>query len=458
MSQIIRLKKGFEINLAGEAKKEVVSVQQPETFSVKPTDFPGVQRPKTLVKVGDNIKAGTPVFVGKNYPEVNFASPVSGEVVEVVRGEKRALLEIRILADSNLEYEENKTFTPSDIGNANSEELKNQLVGSGVWPFLVQRPFAVVADPREKPKAIFISGFDSSPLAADYGMTLKGQEKYFQAGIEALAKLTDGQVHLSVSGDREVPSVFSQITGIQSHKFTGPHPSGNVGVQIHHIDPLVKDDLVWTIKPFGVVVIGRLLLEGKYDVSKTIAVAGSCVKNPAYLETYSGARVDKFLDGNLEDDHCRVISGNVLTGESIGREGYLGFYDDLITVIPEGDKERFFLTSGWLGLIANRLSFHRAFGLVSFLNGKNKKYKLDTNVNGEERPFVQTGAFEKVVPMDLYPVYLLKAIMAEDFDEMEALGIYEVAEEDLALCEFIDVSKMPVQKILRQGIDLMMES
>ncbi len=458
MSQIIRLKKGFEINLAGEAKREILNREQPETFSVKPTDFVGVLRPKALVKPGDNVKAGTPVFSGKNYPGVNFASPVSGEVADVVRGEKRALLEIRILADKDIEYETFDQFTPSDLNNADPEALKKEILDSGLWPFIIQRPFAVIADPNDSPKAIYISGFDSNPLSADYGMTLKGEEKYFQAGIDALGKLTEGQVHLSISSDREVASIFSQITGVQSHKFHGPHPSGNVGVQIHHIDSIVKGDLVWTVKPEGVVKIGKLFLEGRYDARRTIALAGSMVKETGYIETYVGARVDKFLRDNLKEGNTRVISGNVLTGESIGQEGYLGFYDDLITVIPEGDEERFFLTTGWLGPIMSRLSFHRAWGLMSFLNGGKKKYDLDTNLNGEERPFVQTGAFEKVLPMDIYPVYLLKAIMAEDYDEMEALGIYELAEEDLSLCEFIDVSKMPVQSILREGIQLMMES
>jgi Na+-transporting NADH:ubiquinone oxidoreductase subunit A len=458
MSQIVRLKKGFEINLTGAAKKEIFPGDQPETFALKPGNFLGVKRPKTLVKEGESVKAGTPIFEGKNCPDVVFASPVSGEVVEILRGEKRALLEIRILADREVKFKEFRKYTPSELNNADPKEIKDQILHSGLWPCLIQRPFAIVADPSEMPKSIFISGFDTSPLAVDYGLTLKGEEKYFQAGIDALAKLTEGQIHLSICADREVASVFSQIQNIQFHKFSGPHPSGNVGVHIHHIEPINKGDLIWTIKPHGVVMIGKLFMEGIFDSKKIIAIAGSQVNRPAYVETFLGARVDKFLKNNIGEGESRVISGNVLTGESIGSEGYLNFYDDQITVIPEGNKERFFLSSGWLGVIASRLSFHRAFGLISFLSGKEKQYNLDSNLNGEVRPFVQTGTFERVLPMDIYPVYLLKAILAEDYDEMVALGIFELAEEDLALCEFVDVSKMPVQKILREGIDLLMES
>jgi Na+-transporting NADH:ubiquinone oxidoreductase subunit A len=282
----------------------------------------------------------------------------------------------------------------------------------------------------------------------------KAQEQYFQAGIDVLKKLTAGPVHVNVHAEREISSVFSQAKGVELNKFSGPHPSGCVGVQIHHIDPIKKGDVVWTIQPQGVIQIGKLFLNGIYDASKIVALAGSEVKAPQYYKTYTGAAVNKFISGNLKQDHVRVISGNVLTGTNIGKSGHLGFFDHLITVIPEGDYYEFL---GWIKPTFNKLSIHRAFGLLSFLNPR-KEFVVDSNTHGEPRAFVQTGIFEKVTPMDILPTYLLKAIIAEDFDEMEALGIYEVIEEDLALCEFVDVSKHNVQELVREGIDLIMNS
>ncbi len=386
-----------------------------------------------------------------------YTSPVSGEVAAVVRGEKRKLLEIRILADKEVAFEEFKKFTISEVGTLGKEEAKEQMLRSGVWPNIIQRPYAIVANPDDTPKSIFISTFDSSPLAPDYDFVFKGQEKYLQAGVDVLKKFTSGAVNVQLNGGGEVSNVFSHLKNVTINTVSGPHPAGNVGVQIHHIDPINKGDVVWTVHPYAVAQIGKLFLEGHYDASKIIALAGSSVKNPAYYKTFSGACISKFIEKNLNEDHVRIISGNVLTGQKIEADGYLGFYDHMITVIPEGDKPRFFATEGWFAPTFNRLSFHRSLGLLSFLNGKNKEYALDSSTNGEERAFVMTGAFEKVLPMDILPTYLIKAIMAEDFDEMEALGIYEVAEEDFALCEFIDVSKHNVQELIRKGIELMRE-
>ncbi|MBA4056470.1 MAG: NADH:ubiquinone reductase (Na(+)-transporting) subunit A, partial [Marivirga sp.] len=328
------------------------------------------------------------------------------------------------------------------------------LLSSGVWPNIIQRPYGIVADPTETPKSIFISGFDSHPLAPDYNFIFKGQEQFFQVGIDILKKFTTGPVHLNVHSAREISPSFSQVKGAELNKFSGPHPSGCVGVQIHHLDPIGKTDAVWTINPFGVIQIGKLFLNGVYDTSKLVAVAGSEVKDPQYYKTYTGASVKKFLKNNLKQDHVRVISGNVLTGTKIGKEDHVGFFDHLISVIPEGDKYEFL---GWITPSTKKLSFSRAWGLLSFLNYK-KEYVLDSNTKGEPRAFVQTGVFEQVTPIDILPTHLLKAIIAEDYDDMEALGIHEVIEEDLALCEFVDVSKHNVQGILREGIDLMLNS
>ena len=454
MAETIKLKKGFNINLAGKADKKTSGNPLPKTYALKPTDFKDILRPKSLVAEGDIVKAGTPVLIDKKKEQIMFTSPVSGEVVSVKRGEKRKLLEIVILADKEMTYEKFPAYSVSDLTSLTKEKALESLIKSGVWPNIIQRPFGIIANPSDSPKSIFISAFDTSPLAPDYDYLLKGQERYFQAGVDILKKFTSGQIFVNYNAESEVSPVFSKAKGVKLTGFTGPHPAGNVGVQIHHLDPIGKGDIIWTVNPVGVVQIGKLFLEGIYDASKIVALAGSEVKNPQYYHTYSGGCIETLVANNVSGEDVRYISGNVLTGEKITEKGFIGYYDNLITVIPEGGQFEFM---GWLKPITNRVSFQRAFGLLSFLN-PNKEYKLDTNTRGEPRAFVQTGVFEKVMPMDILPTYLIKAILAEDYDEMEALGILEVVEEDLALCEFVDVSKHEIQDILRKGINLIQYS
>ena len=455
MSKSVKLNKGFTINLAGKAKKELAELPQPETFAVKPTDFVGMNRARALVDVGQNVKAGTPVLMDKKLDAVLYTSPVSGEIVELKRGAKRKLLEIVILADKEVEYEPFQSYPISDIATVSRETVQETMLKSGVWPNIIQRPYGVVANPADTPRDIFISGFDTSPLAPDYNFTFKGEERNFQAGIEILKKFTTGTIHVNIDGKGEVNPVYNSTDKVQHNKVSGQHPAGNVGIQIHHIAPINKNDLVWTISPFGVIQLGKLFLEGKYDASKVIAVAGSEIKDPKYYKTISGASVRPFIKDNLNAEHVRLISGNVLTGKQIDEKGHLGFYDQLFTAIPEGEKVEFL---GWLLPSMKKLSFGRAAGMMSFLNSKSKEYVIDANMKGGARAFVMTGEFEKVTPMDIYPMHLIKSILAEDYDEMEALGIYEIIEEDLALCEFIDVSKHDIQSIVRDGLNLMQYS
>jgi Na+-transporting NADH:ubiquinone oxidoreductase subunit A len=451
MSQTIKLNKGFDINLAGKAENKISEIEQPETFALKPAEFNHITMAKMLVKEGDNVKAGTPIFFEKTMEEVMFCAPVSGEIIAVNRGEKRKVLEIRILADKEVEFEKSKSYSISEVSNLDRDKAQSLLLSGGVWPNIIQRPYGCVADPSDTPRAIFISAFDSHPQAPDYSFIFEGNEQYFQAGVNVLKKFTSGIIHLNTSATAEVSQLFAKAENVQHNKFSGKHPAGNVGVQIHHIDPINKGDIVWTITPQGVIEIGRLLLDGKYDTSKAVAVTGSQIENPAYVRTYSGACLNKLVSGNVKDGSNRYISGNVLTGEGVGLDGYLGYYHQQVTVIPEGNYEELF---GWIMPSTKKLSFHKAFGLLSFLGGSKKEYVLDTNEHGEHRNFVVTGAFEKVLPMDILPNYLFKAILAGDYDDMEALGIYEVIEEDVALCEFIDVSKNNIQEILREGIQL----
>ena len=452
MSKTIKLKKGFDINLVGKASNNIADTSVPEVFALKPEDYIGLQRPKLLVKEGDIVKAGTPVFHDKKDEHIMYCSPVSGEISEIKRGEKRVILEILIKADKEIQYEEFDKFSVSDLSKQTREQLQTQMLKSGVWTNIIQRPFGVIANHEETPKAIFVSGFDSHPLAPDYGVIYKGQEQYLQAGFEVLKKFTLGAVHFNLRGNAEIPSVFSQVKGVEINKVSGKHPAGNVGVQIHHINPINKGDLVWTLNPWGVILIGKLFLEGHYDASKIVALVGSEVSTPQYYKSFAGASIKNMIENNIKSEHVRFISGNVLTGSKIDKEGYIGYYDNMVTVIPEGDEHEFL---GWILPTFKKLSFHRAFGLLA---NTSKEFSINTNANGEPRAFVQTGAFERVTPMDILPTHLLKAILAEDFDDMEGLGIYEVIEEDLALCEFIDVSKHDVQSIVREGLDLIQYS
>lgn len=444
MSKDIRLKKGLNINLKGEADKVYASIPQSELFSLKPTDFHGLT-PKLTVKAGDKVKAGSCIFFDKYNEKVRFSSPVSGEVTDIIRGAKRRILEVKLKADTETKYESFSTLDAS----ANREQIIEGLLESGVWPFIRQKPFDIIANPMDMPKAIFISTFNTAPLAPDNDFVLHGLENEFQTGIDFLKKLTDGKIHLNVDGNTNPSTVFTSCKGVQINKITGAHPAGNVGVQIHHIDPINKGDVVWYLYPQDVLTIARLFSEGKYDVSRIVALTGPQVEKPRYYRTIAGANIKNLLNENtLIGDNNRFISGDVLTGEKIEEGGNIGFYDSQLTVIEEGNQQEFL---GWIAPNLDKFSLSKSY--FSWLM-PSKKYSLNTNYNGEERAYVVTGQYEKVLPMDIYPIQLIKACLIEDIDSMEQLGIYEISPEDVALCEFVCTSKMEVQSIIREGLDL----
>ena len=325
------------------------------------------------------------------------------------------------------------------------------MLKNGLWPFIKMRPIDVIANPEDKPKAIFISGFDSSPLAPDYDFILHGEKELFQRGLYALSKLTDGKVHLTLNGKTTPDDTFTSAQGVQINKISGKHPAGNVGTQIHHIDPINKGEIVWTVNAQDVLLIGRIMSSGQWDGSKVIAITGSEVKNPKYIKTAIGSKIDKIIEDNVKEGNVRIISGNVLTGDKIAADGYLGFYHSQITIIPEGDEPKFMITKGWMSPGFGKFSTNRSY--FSWLM-PNKKYALDTNLNGELRAFVVTGEMEKVFPFNIYPMQLVKSVMYNDIDLMENLGIYEVAPEDFALCEFVCTSKINIQSVVRDGLDV----
>ena len=445
MSEVIKLRKGLTIKLKGSAIKELVELPVPATVALKPTDFPGLT-PKLSVKVDAEVKAGDALFYDKYHPEIVFTAPYGGKVISINRGERRKILEIVVETEKSAGSAE---FTKADPKSLSADKIKEQLLKSGLWPFIKRRPYGTIASPEEKPKAIYISTFDTAPLAPDYSFVLEGQMESFQTGINALAQLTEGKVNLGVAEN----SPFSSVKNVEIRTFKGPHPAGNVGIQIANTSPINKGDVVWTINVQDVLFIGKLFETGKVDFSKIIALTGSEVESPKYCQTILGAPVETLVAKNLisAEYKQRIISGNVLTGTKVKTPCYVGYYDSQISVIPEGNEFELF---GWADPGFGKFSASKTYFGKLF---PKKEYVLNANLHGGDRAFVVSGQYEKLVPMDILPVQLLKAILVNDIDKMEQLGIYEVIEEDFALCEYACTSKIEVQKILRTGINTMIK-
>jgi Na+-transporting NADH:ubiquinone oxidoreductase subunit A len=439
MPKTITIKKGLDIPLKGEAEKQHSEISA-NLFAIKPTDFIGIT-PKLLVKEGDDVYIGSPLFFSKSNEKIKFVSPVSGKITEIHRGDKRLIEEIRI--ESNGDFKMQSQAKPT-INTR--EELIQCLLENGLWPMFKQRPYEIIANTDDVPKAIFISGFDSNALAPNYDYIIQDKIEYIQEAIIQLKNLTKGVVFLSLRA--ESSSLLTQLKGVELNFFKGPHPAGNIGTQIHYLNPVNKGEIVWHINLLDLIIVGKFLSTGLLEFAKTIVLAGSNVKKPQYYNVKFGQSIKNIVEGNLTDNHTRIISGNILTGTTIKSDGFIGFYDHQLTAIPEGDYYEFM---GWIAPGLNKFSLSRTF--ISWLTPK-RKYVLDTNLHGELRNFVVTGQYEKVFPWDILPVQLLKAIIIGDIELMENLGIYEVAEEDFALCEYVCTSKIESQQIVKQGIEL----
>ena len=447
MSNDIRIRKGLDISLLGSAERQTKELPLASLYCLKPSDFHLVI-PKLVAREGAVVKAGDTIFYDKRDERVLFPSPVSGTITEIIRGERRKILEIRITPDNVQSFQD---FGKKNVVDLSAEQIKAHLLQSGCWPFIKQRPYDVIANPDGQPKAIFVSACKTNPLAPDYDYVLKGKEQALQTALTALSKLTTGKVHVSVFKDSSL-SPFRNLKDIEIHNVSGPHPAGNVSTQIAHISPINKGEVVWVVTPQDLVVIGELFLTGKLNLTRTVALTGSQVENPHYVTAIAGAQISGVVGAQVKDaTNTRIISGDVLTGHKVDEKGFLGYYDDQITAIPEGNDYDLF---GWAKPISNKVSLTRAL-TFSWLNPK-KKYNLNTNTNGEHRAFVVTGMYEEVFPLDIYPMQLLKACLYKDLDELENLGAYEIAPEDFALTEFVCVSKQPHQQIIREGLDLMM--
>ena len=438
MANVIKLRKGLDINLKGKAAEELVTVKEPGFYALVPDDFPGVT-PKVVVKEQEYVMAGGPLFIDKNHPEVKFVSPVSGVVTSVERGARRKVMNIVVEAAAEQDYEE---FGKQDVARMNADRVKELLLQSGMFAFIKQRPYDVIADPAVAPRAIFVSAFDSNPLAPEFEFALKGEEANFQTGLDALAKIAKTYLGISV---KQKSAALTQAKNVTITAFDGPNPAGNVGVQINRIAPVVKGETVWTIDPQAVIFIGRLMNTGRVDMTRTVAVTGSEVLKPAYTKLRVGALLTSVFAGNVtKDKELRYISGNVLTGKQVSPNGFLGAFHSQVSVIPEGNDIHEML--GWIMPRFNQFSVNHSY--FSWLLGK-KEYTIDARIKGGERHMIMSGEYDKVFPMDILPEFLIKAIIAGDIDRMEALGIYEVAPEDFALCEFVDSSKLELQRIVR---------
>ena len=445
MANTIKLSKGLDIKIDGKAVEKISKIQPSRVIEIIPDHFHGIT-PKVTVKEGEAIKAGTPLFYNKNYESMKFVSPVSGSIREIKRGERRKVMSILIDVNSQLEF---LKFGVKKTSSLTADEIKSTLLNSGLWVYIKQRPYDTIANPDRTPKAIFISGFDSAPLAPDYEYVMKDKMNDFQAGLDVLSKLTTGKIHI---GLKSANSIFATAKGVETTIFTGIHPAGNAGVQINKVNPINKGEVVWTINPQDVVIMGRLFSKGVVDMTKTIALTGPEVENPQYFETIAGNSITDFIKGNLKKTSypLRYVSGNLLTGIQISENGFLTPYASQISVIDDGGETHELF--GWAMPRLNKFSASNMF-FTKLL--PRKKFKYDARLLGGPRAIIMSGEWDKVFPMDILPEQLIKAMIAKNIDRMENLGAYEVAPEDFALCEFVDTSKLPLQAIVREALDFL---
>lgn len=444
MVNVIKLRRGLNVNLIGKATREKIKLSEDNgLFGFVPDDFVGVI-PKVVVHVGDQVKAGDALFVNKFFPEVKFSSPVSGTVTDVVRGERRKILCVKVKADKEQTF---RDYGQKKVSDLDGGTVKEMLLNAGLFGFINQLPYAVSTTPDVQPKAIFVSALRDMPLACDFEMELQGNENAFQTGLTALSKIAP--TYLGIGAHQMSPALVS-ARDVKVTVFQGPCPAGNVGVQVNHLNPVNKGEVVWTVNPSAVIFFGRLFLTGKVDLTRTIAVAGSEVKNPSYMDVLVGTPLQTILKSRLkESGHIRIINGNPLTGKHAGLHDFLGAHTSEVTVIPEGDAANEFL--GWIRPRTKQFSMSHSY--FSWLFGRKRGYDLDARIKGGERHIIMSGEYDRVLPMDIFGGYLIKAILSGNIDRQEQLGIYEISPEDFALAEFVDSSKLPLQKIVRDGLN-----
>jgi len=446
MANVIKLRKGLDIRLQGRAEEQKIQLKSNGSYALVPDDFEGIT-PKVVVKEGDHVRAGDALFVNKQYPEVSFASPVSGKVTAVERGERRKVLCVKVEADAKQEYVD---FGKKDVAKMDGKAVVEVLLQAGIFGYINQLPYAVSTTPSTMPKAIFVSALRDKPLACNFDYEVKGQEQDFVTGVQALAKIA--KTYVGIGKLSSLDAQLSALSNVEVNVFDGPCPAGNVGVQVNHLDPVNKGEVVWTIgDPTVVLFIGRLLNTGKVDLRRTVALCGSEVKKPVHVDMLVGEELSTLLSNSYDAaHHVRIINGNVLTGRQTSKDGFLGAHSSEVTVIPEGDDADEML--GWIMPRLNQFSVNRSY--FSWLCGK-KEFQADARIKGGERHIIMSGEYDKVLPMDIYGEYLIKAIITGDIDRQEQLGIYEISPEDFALAEFVDSSKLELQRIVREGLNIL---
>ena len=455
MTNHFRIKKGLNIKIKGEAEKIILQDYIPDLFAISPSDFLGFN-PKLEVEIGDIVKQGDSICHDKNYPEIKLTSPINGEIIEINRGEKRCLNEIII---KKIDNGNPKLFNIPNSENINENTVKDCLLKSGTWLYLKQRPFGTIANPNISPRDIFISFFDSSPLAADYDFTLQNKSAEINAALKKISLLSKNKLKLVFKENSILYNFIEEKNSYDIYFFNGPHPAGLPGTHINKIAPINKGEFVWTVNASDLPIIGNLFLNKQFYPERIFALCGSEINNPAYYKTLSNAILENILKEKVTNDNCRYISGNVLTGKNVSKYRYLNFFDNIFTVIPEGNNDNDIF--GWLtpgfnkfsnnkAFIPNHLKFIKALTSLFNKNSENKDdYRITTNIHGGQRAFIVSGEYEKVCPLNIYPQLLIKSAIAKDIEKLEQLGIYEVLEEDLALCEFVCTSKINAQEIIR---------
>ena len=443
----INIRKGHNIRISGSPENEYFSRPKSKTVSIQPNNFRYV-KPKLLVKVGDKVDIGSPIFFDKVQPDIKWASPGGGEIKEIILGDRRSVENIIIELN---EEEKSVLHTPvkyQEISSLGKAKVTDQIMEANLWPMIRQRPFNKIADPNDTPMAIFVSGFNSAPLTVNLDFALRYKQSVFQAGLNVLNQLSNGKVHLTFEVDTNCETLTA-ARNVNLHTVNGPHPSGNVGIQIHHINPWKPNEVIWVINAQHVLTIGDLFLKGIYDPSIVATVAGPGVKNPAHIQTRTGASIETFLLDNLNSDDNRIISGDVLTGQETNLNGFLGYYDTTISVVPNSNEREF------LGLLKPGNEQSRYSVTNAFISQNKSNFNFTTQQSGSLRPMVPINAWENMLPMDIYPNALYRSILAEDFEEMEGLGLLECDEEDFALCSFVCPSKIDVGSVIRHGLNLM---
>ncbi len=446
------IKKGFDLKLGGKPASDIVDRLDASSAIAYPLEFSSVKQ-RLQVQEGDHVKRGSVLIEDKKNPDFKIRAPMGGTIKSIIRGERRFVEQVVIQADKEEQTEAFTQYAADSLATADRDAIVSQLVSTGYISYIRQRPYDIPASPADTPKSIFVNAMNTGPHQVDANVVVADDTEAFSAGLTLLSRLTEGAVHVCAGPD--ATDAIKSAQGAQSHTFTGPHPAGNSSVHIARVDPLRKDELIWTIDAADLVLVGRLFLDGVLPASRVISIGGSGIQDgqAKHYRVRIGADLTELLKEVSSDGTLRVINGDVLSGATQAAEGALRFGQSSVTVI-ENSEERHFM--GWLNPGKNLLSFSRAY-VSTFAGGPAGPRNLNTNRNGGKCALVLTGLYDKVMPLNIMVDYLIRAIMAGETGEAIKLGLLEVSPEDFALCDFVWPCKTEIQTIIKDGIQLVME-